>query len=143
MLSVRNSLLLSAVLFSCFQGAALSQDNKPQSNTMGPVINNQGIVTQGQIGNNTIVNPIRRDPNGVYQGDTQIGSAPPPVIDEATGIARFQAMSFRAYANPSAPLEYGNLLLSPEGAPVERPGVFVGSLSVMIAGFQARIVGRR
>jgi hypothetical protein len=25
-------------------------------NSMGPIINNQGIVTQGQIGNNTIVN---------------------------------------------------------------------------------------
>jgi hypothetical protein len=52
MLLARNSLLFIAFLSLCFQGEAMSQ-----SNTMGPVINNQGIVTQGQIGNNTIVQP--------------------------------------------------------------------------------------
>jgi hypothetical protein len=120
----------------------MAQDDKPP-NTIGNITNNSGIITQGQIGNNTIVNPIRRDPNGIYQGDTKIGSAPSPVIDEASGIARFQAVRFNAYANPSMPLEYGNLLLSSEGAPHENPNVFVGSISSVIAGFQARIVGRR
>jgi hypothetical protein len=120
---------------------AMAQNEKPP-NTIGNITNNSGIITQGQIGNNTIVNPIRRDPNGIYQGDTKIGNAREPIIDEVAGVVRFQAVSFQGFANPAAPLEFRNFLLSPEGAPVERPGVFVGSLSAMVVGFQARIVGR-
>jgi hypothetical protein len=124
-------------------GVAMAQSEKPPTNTMGNVINNQGIVTQGQVGNNTIVNPVHRAANGVYQGDTKVGSAPPPVIDEAAGIARFPAMSFTSYPDPSQPLEYGEFLLSSEGVPRPRPNTFVGSLSMMIAGFQAKIISKK
>jgi hypothetical protein len=121
----------------------MAQSDKPPSNTMGNITNNQGIVTQGQIGNNTIVNPVHRDANGVYQGNTKVGSAPPPVIDEATGTAIFPAMSFTSYPDPSQPLEYGDLLLSADCAPRPRPNTFGGSFSAMIVGFQAKIVGKR
>lgn len=59
--------LLIACLSSLWASAAMAQNDKP-SNTMGDIQNNQGIITQGQTGNNTIINPIRRDPNGIYQG---------------------------------------------------------------------------
>jgi hypothetical protein len=79
----------------------------------------------------------------VYQGNTKVGSATPPVVDEATGMATFQAMSFTSYPDPSQPLEYGNLILSAETAPRQRPNTFVGSVSVAIAGFRAKVLGQR
>jgi hypothetical protein len=45
------TLYLSLILM----GAAMAQNEKPPSNTMGDIINNQGIVTQGQIGDNYII----------------------------------------------------------------------------------------
>jgi hypothetical protein len=120
----------------------MAQDQKP-SNTIGDIINNQGIVTQGQTGNNIIVNPVRRDANGIYQSDKKIGDAPPPAIDEANGIATFQALHFTNYPDQSKPLEYGNLYLSAEGTPQPRPNTYAGTLSIMIARFKAKIVGRR
>jgi len=121
---------------------SMAQDGKPP-NTMGDVINNQGIITQGQKGNNTIINPVRRDADGIYQGDKKIGNAPPPVIDEANSIAIFQAFHLTDYPDQTKPLEYGNLRLSAEGTPQPRPNTYVGSLSIMIAGFKAKIIGRQ
>ena len=120
----------------------MAQD-KP-ADVMGDIINNHGIVTQGQIGNNTIVNPIRRDPDGFYQGDKKVGSAPAPVIDDASQMAVFRAAGFNAFPNPDLPLEYGNLILSSESAPrPPRPGFFAAQISIAIAGFQAKIIGRK
>jgi hypothetical protein len=52
----QNSLLILAALFASASfetGSTMAQDNKPPvGNTMGDVIGNQGIITQGQIGNN-------------------------------------------------------------------------------------------
>jgi hypothetical protein len=147
MLGALNSsarLVLAATLIS-YAGNAMAQDYKPpQSNTMGAIINNQGIVTQGQFGNNTIINPIRREPNGFYQGDTLVGrSGAAPTIDEASGIVSFPVVGFTAPPDPSKPLEFGNLLLSTENAPRPRPNSFTTTFSAAIAGFQARIVGRK
>jgi hypothetical protein len=139
----RNRFLAAVPILICFTGSTVAQSEKPPTNTKGNIIANQGIVTQGQVGNNTIVNPVHRDTNGVYQGNTKVGSAPPPAIDQATGTAVFPAMNFTSYPDPSQPLEYGDLLLSSEGAPRPRPNTFVGSLSVMIAGFQAKIIGKK
>jgi hypothetical protein len=139
----RNRFLKAGFILICLTRTAMAQNEKPAENTMGNITNNQGIITQGQVGNNTIVNPVHRDANGVYQGNTKVGSAPPPVIDQATGTAMFPAMSFTSYPDPSQPLEYGDLLLSSEGAPRPRPNTFVGSLSVMIGGFQAKVLGKR
>ncbi len=125
-------------------GLAMAQnDTPPSNNSMGPVINNQGIVTQGQVGNNTIVNPIHRDADGIYQGNKKIGDAPAPTIDETNGIAVFRAFHLTSYPDQTKPLEYGNLLLSAAGTPQPRPNTYVGTLSIMIAGFQANIVGKR
>ena len=62
------------VLFA--SGVVMAQDKPP--NVMGDVNNNQGIVTQGQIGNNTIVQPnpatftfgahtVRPRPDGTFE----------------------------------------------------------------------------
>jgi hypothetical protein len=140
---LESKLLTAGIGLILLTGSVLAQSDKPTTNTMGDVVNNRGIVTQGQVGNNTIVNPLQRDADGVYQGNKKVGSAPPPVIDRATGTAMFPAMSFTSYPDPSQPLEYGDLLLSSEGAPRPRPNTFVGSLSVMIAGFQAKILAKK
>jgi hypothetical protein len=113
------------------------------NNRIGDITNNQGIITQGQIGDNTIVNPIRRETNGVYQGDQKVGNGPPPVIDEVTGFAIFPMIGFTTYPDPTRPLEYGNLLLSSEDVPRPRPNTFTASVSIAIAGFKAQILGRR
>jgi hypothetical protein len=34
----------------------MAANNSPSNNTMGNITNNTGIVTQGQVGNNTIIN---------------------------------------------------------------------------------------
>lgn len=115
----------------------MAQDQK-SSNTMGDVINNQGIVTQGQVGNNTIINTAQREPDGVYQGTIKVGRADPPQIQN--GVAHFRAMAFSAFPDKSKPLEYGNLVLSSEDAPVRNPNIFAGTISIMIAGFSARIL---
>ena len=120
----------------------MAQDNKPP-NTMGDITNNTGIITQGQTGNNTIINPIRRDADGIYQGDRKIGDAPPPVIDEANGVAIFQAFHLTQFPDQTKPLEYGNLLLSAEGTPQPRPNTYIGTLSIMMAAFQAKIIGKK
>lgn len=140
---LESKLLTAGIGLILLAGTVMAQTDKPTTNTMGDVVNNRGIVTQGQAGNNTIVNPIERDADGVYQGNKKVGSAAPPVIDRATGIAMFPAMSFTRYPDPSQPLQYGDLLLSSEGAPRPRPNTFVGSPSVMIAGFQAKILGNK
>lgn len=49
-----NSFLVCGLIL-IIPGKIMAQDKPP--NVMGDVINNQGIVTQGQIGNNTIVQP--------------------------------------------------------------------------------------
>jgi hypothetical protein len=139
----KNRFGATSLTLICLMGNAMAQSEKPPSNKMGDIISNQGIVTQGQVGNNTIVNPVHRDANGVYQGNTKVGSAQPPAVDAATGIATFRAMHFTAYPDPSQPLEYGDLLLSADTAPQPPPNTFVGTFSAMIAGFQARIIGKR
>jgi hypothetical protein len=134
-----NKVSIALILFLASR-AAMAQSDKP-SNTMGAVTNNQGIVTQGQVGNNTIVNPIRRDANGIYQGDKKIGDAPAPSIEN--GIAFFQSFHLSNYPDLSQPIEYGNLLLSPEGLPQPRPNTYIGMLSIMIAGWKTKVVGAR
>jgi hypothetical protein len=111
-------------------------------NTMGPINNNQGIITQGQVGNNTIVSPPR-DPNGLYQGDVRVGKVQGPTVDEARGVVSFQALSFNEYPDPNQPLEYGNLLLNCDSIPRKQPNTFVGTLSAMVVGAQCRIAGKR
>jgi hypothetical protein len=102
--------------------------------------NNQGIVTQ----NNTIVNPpLPHLPNGLYQGDIQIGKAQNPRIDEARDTIYFDAMSFTDYPDPSAPIQFQNLLLQCDAIPRKDPTVFVGQLAWTIAGTQCKVVKSR
>jgi hypothetical protein len=137
-----NKLEFACGLFIGSTVIALAQNEKPP-NSIGSITNNSGIITQGQIGNNTIGNPIRREANGIYQGDQKIGDAPPPQIDETRRVAVFPAFHLTNYPDQSRPLEYGDLLLSSEGTPQPRPNTYIGTLSIMIAGFQAKIIGHR
>jgi hypothetical protein len=44
----------TSTLIALLTGGAMAQNDKPP-NTMGNVLNNQGIITQGQSGNNTLI----------------------------------------------------------------------------------------
>jgi hypothetical protein len=88
-------------------------------------------------------NPIRRDSNGFYQGDLKIGSAMGPSLNGQVGTIQFQGVRLSEYPDFSKPIEYGDLLLSAEGLPAPRPNGFVGTLSITMAGFQTKILGKR
>jgi hypothetical protein len=120
----------------------MAQNDKPP-NTMGDIKNNRGIITQGQTGNNTIINPIQRDADGICQGDKKVGSAPPPVVDAKGEIASFQAVGFTAFPDPTQPLEYADLILQCDGVPQPRPNMFAATISIAIVGFRCKIIGRR
>jgi hypothetical protein len=123
--------------------AMAQNDRPPPNNSMGDVINNRGIVTQGQVGNNTIVNPVHREADGVYQGDNKVGKAPPPSIDTAAGTATFRFIGFNTYPDRTQPLEYGDLILQCDNVPQQRPNVFAATVSIAVAGLQCKIVGRK
>ncbi len=134
MMRFGSSALVTSFLLTA---AAMAQDQKPSSSTIGDISNNQGIVTQGQIDTNTVINPIRRDPNSFYQGNEKIGSAMGPVVDAKAGIVSFQLASFTASPDHAKPLEFRDLLLSADG--IRR----LQGMQMVIEGFQAKIIGRR
>jgi hypothetical protein len=82
------------VLPLLFMGIVTASENVMAQNSMGPIIGNQGIITQGQQGNNTIIQtPIRAQftdqikseilqkiPKGTVQLETVGGNA-----DQAIG----------------------------------------------------------
>jgi hypothetical protein len=133
---IANSAVLCLVL-------VLPMENAMAQNTMGPIYDNRGIITQGQTGNNTINVAPPRDAAGVYQGDLRVGKVDGPTINEAASTISFQALVFNEFPDPNKPLEYGNLLLSCENIPQKEPNTFVGTLSAMIAGAQCRIIGKK
>lgn len=65
---------------------AMAQDNNPP-NVMGNIINNQGIITQGQVGNNTINYGSTRLTFDQTVADELASKIPPekPVIVHAVG----------------------------------------------------------
>lgn len=92
---MRGVLSTASVLIFVTGSAMSADDKKSPSNTMGNILNNQGIVTQGQVGNNTI----------------NFGPPPPTlsVIGEAKVIM------------PSAPGGTGSYQLTVEIAKESRP----------------------
>jgi hypothetical protein len=120
--------------------AAMTDEKPPKANTMGNVINNSGIVTQGQVGNNTIINPFTRDPDGLYQSGNKVGKVKNPTINLTNGTIDFQVISFSEYPDPNKPLEYKNHLIHCDQTPRQNPNKFVGQLSVMIVGAQCKII---
>ncbi|MGD0864983.1 MAG: hypothetical protein ABSA49_05450 [Rhizomicrobium sp.] len=111
---------------------------------MGDISNNQGIVTQGQVGNNTINYGAPRVANGLYQGDIKLGSADSPTIDLTNGTIYFRGGRFTEYPDPDAPIEYQDFLIRcDESIPRRDPNRIVGQLACAIAGLRCVIVGRK
>src|SRR5260370_36983896 len=52
--AVSGALLALVLAHSAWGQTRMAQNDKPPPNTMGDVLNNQGIITQGQHGNNTL-----------------------------------------------------------------------------------------
>ncbi len=120
----------------------LPKDKKTEPQ-ISNITGNRGIITQGQIGNNTIINPpAPRVPDGLYQGSLQVGKVQGPALSEDKSTIKFEVMSFNAYPNPNDPIEYQNYLLECDDVPKQKPNFFSGSFSYVIAGKQCKILRR-
>jgi hypothetical protein len=120
----------------------MTQYDKGQLNKIGDILNNQGIITQGQVGNNTIVNPFEREPDGVYQGNRKVGSAMGPTIDAASNVVEFEGLSFDAFIDPSKPLEYSDFTFECDQAPKRPPNTMASSVGVVMSVARCRFLGR-
>lgn len=106
------------------------------------VPNNQGIVTTGQKGNNTINNYVLpRTADSLYQEGNKIAKIRNPRI--AGNQVFFDAVGYTDYVDATKPIEFGNLLLHCSHAPVKESRKFVGTLSIMSVGDVCEIVGQK
>jgi hypothetical protein len=115
----------------------------PKSTPSVSVANSPGSIIAPSGGTNTIINPIVRDADGLYQGDSKVGRVQGPHVDGANSIIDFQIISFTAYPNPDAPLEYGDFLIQCAEIPRQEPNTFVGQLFASVIGARCKIVGRK
>jgi hypothetical protein len=124
----------------------MAQSEKPPTgNSMGDILNNKGIITQGQQGNNTIINAPPRDPKGFYQNDTKIGrSDSVPKIDAASGIAVFNRIALSAVPDSDQPIEYGDLILACSDFRIPQHLRSAATVGISIGGpVPIKIIGRR
>ena len=111
------------------------------SNTIGNVTSNIGIITQDQIGNNTmIIKPIVRAPDGLYQADKKVATVKNPIVDQSKGIITFQVINFTEFPNPSKPLKYKKYLIHCPDIPHKIPHTFVAKLIATDLGEQCNII---
>jgi hypothetical protein len=112
-LKIGIGLVILAVIVACLPEIATTGNNNViVNNPLGSIIAPSGGV-------NTIINPVTRDPDGLYQADNKIGTvAPNPTIDEAKKELRFHGVKLESPCDPQKPFEYGNWILECKNVPL-------------------------
>ena len=94
--------------------------------------------------NTTIVSPPH-DKHSLYQGDQKIGQVQgQPAVDEQNSTAAFAQITFNVHPDPSAPFEYGRLLLNCDKFPRLKPGEIPAPIFLDLEiNVQCRIIGKQ
>jgi hypothetical protein len=100
--------IITAIVVLAIWNPAASQtnDHKPNTVISGNIVDNKGIITQNQNGNNTILIFNQRDQNGLYQNSRKIGYVSGASYNPKIGRLTARLATFTDYIEPSTPIEF-------------------------------------